>query len=372
MKKLNAFSILTLTLIFAGLNTFAQDFKPGNLILLRHNIGGSGGDKDPMNNGKLGMPIFLDEYDFSNPDAPKLVQSFQLPAKRTKTSGSIVLSGLNGLESYMTRSVNKKYLVIPGYGVDEGVNVHRQPSKIVPRAIALVDAEKKVDLSTSFTNAFSGISYRGVASIDGSEMWCSGETVTGYNSTPYYIKKGGDKALNIGAATPGSRSIRVFDNKLYISVMSGVKQIGNFIPRSNDTLTTISLSPPQPKDNPGQAYDFYITNIKNTDGSLSKVMYIMDYSFGVRKYTQFGTYWLPFGLVKLQHARAVEGKTDANGKVTLYVVTQTDNPLRGDSKVFLLTDGAGALKPIDGTPKMLLNTTDTYRQFRSIAFSPEK
>ncbi len=367
-KSINIFLLLFLLSSIA----FAQDFKPGNLILLRHNIGGSGGDKDPMNNGKAGMPIFLDEYDFSNPDEPKLVQSFQLPSKRTKNSGSIVLSGLNGLESYMTRSVNKQYLVIPGYGVDEGQNVHRQPSKLVPRTVALVDARKNVDLSTNIKNAFSGISYRGVASTDGTEIWSSGETVAGYSSGPYYAKKGAERALNIGAALPGSRSIRVFDNKLYVSLKTGVKQIGNFIPRTNDTLATITLATPQPKDNPDQAYDFFITDVKKADGSTDKVMYIMDYTFGVRKYSLYGTYWLPFGYVELPHARAVEGKIDTKGNVSLYIVTQTDNPLRGDSKVYLLTDNAGAMKPIDGKPKMLLNTADTFRQFRSIAFSPEK
>lgn len=371
MKHQKAITILMLILLLSGF-AFAQDFKPGNLVLLRHNIGGSGGNKDPMNNGPAGMAIFLDEYDFSNPDAPKLVQSFQLPSKRTKNNGPIVLSGANGLESFITRSANKKYLVIPGYGVDEGVNVHRQPSKLVPRTVALVDAQKNVDVSTNVKNAFSSISYRAAASTDGTEMWYSGEAIAGYQSGPYYVKKGVERALNVGAALQGSRSIRIFDDKLYVSLKTGVKQIGNFLPRTNDTLATINLVTPQAKDNPDQAYDFFITNIKKADGSVDKVMYIMDYTFGVRKYALFGSYWLPFGYVELPQARAVEGKVDAKGNVTLYVVTQTNNPLRGDSKVFLLKDNAGSTKPIDGQPKLLLNTSDTYRQFRSISFSPEK
>lgn len=371
MKHQKAISIFILLFLLSGI-ALAQDFKPGNLILLRHNIGGSGGDKDPLNNGKNGMAIFLDEYDFSNPLMPKLVQSFQLPSKNKKNSGSIVLNGSNGLESYITRSENKKFLIIPGYSANEGDNVHRQASKLIPRTVARVDASKNVDLSTQIKNMFSGISYRAVASTDGSEFWYSGETVAGFQSGPYYSKLGADRAVNIGATLPGSRSIRIFDHKLYVSLKTGIRQIGNFIPRNNDTLKTINLMTPQPKDNPDEAYDFYMTDVKKPDGNMVKVMYVMDYSYGVRKYTLYGEYWLPNGYVPLIHARAVEGKTDKNGKVTLYIVSQTNNPLRGDSKVFVLTDNAGEMKPIDGNPVLLLNTENTFRQFRSIAFSPEK
>ena len=363
---------LLLSIVLSTLqhHAFSQHFSPNNLILLRHNIGGSGGTKDPNNNGPKGMAIYLDEYDFSHPETPKFIQSFQLPSKAQKNMGAITLSGISDLENYMTRSSNKRFLVIPGYGVSEGINVYRQPSVNVPRTVALIDASKNINLTTFIKNAFSSVSFRSAAAISGSEIWYSGETISGYSSGPYYSKLGAEKAINIGANIPGSRSIRFFDNKLYVSLKGGISQIGHSIPVNNDTLSTISLNHLHPDDSPKDAFDFFIADVAPQRPGTKKVMYVMDNANGVRKYSFNGSLWIANGTINVPNSKAVEGKVEANGDVTLYIVSHTANPLNGDSKIFMVVDNSGFMRPINGEPKLLLNTSGSNKQYRSIAFSP--
>lgn len=366
----NTFLFL-ICLLIAGNDVFSQQFNPNNLILLRHNIGGSGGTKDPANNGNLGIAIYLDEWDFSIPEQPVLVQTLKLPSS-SKDEKAITLNGANGMESYMTRSTDKKLLIVPGYAAPEGKNVNLQPSKNVPRTVATIDANKNIEISTAMNNAFSGVSYRSATSTNGTEFWLSGKTAPGYKSGPYYAKKGDTKGLNIGADISGSRVIRIFDNKLYVSLKDGIYQIGNFIPRTNDTLETKKLLHIKAEDYPMDAYDFYIADINPNRPGTQKVLYVMDAARtkGIRKYSYNGQLWLANGIIDLPNARAVEGKAEPDGSVTLYIICQTDNPLQGDSKIFLIKDDSGFMQKIKATPQLILNATGTHRQYRSIAFSP--
>lgn len=363
--------LLLILLLLETHQSFSQAFSPDNLILLRHNIGGSGGSKDPSNNGNLGMAIYLDEWDFSNPEYPKLIQTLKLPST-AKEGQPITMNGSISWEGYMTRSANKKLLIIPGYAATEGRNVNRQSSKSVPRAVATVNADKKVEMGGAIDNAFSEISYRSATAIDGSEFWLSGETVPRYNSGPYYVKKGATKGVNIGAAIPGSRIIRIFENTLYASLKTAMFQIGHSIPRTNDTLATIKLNHLNKEDYPMDAFDFYLANLSTDQASPHKVMYVMDAARtkGVRKYSYDGKLWIANGMVELPNAKAVEGKVEKDGSVSLYIICHTDNPLQGDSKVFLIKDGSGFMQEIKATPQLILNATGTHRQYRSIAFSP--
>ncbi|MNJ97737.1 hypothetical protein D3C87_154900 [compost metagenome] len=365
MKKLY---LLTLFLTVANFTIAQQPFTPGNLVLYRHNVGNSGAaaPNTATQNGNQAMQIFLDEYNFSDPDNPILVQSVPLPTAANGANKPITTVGWSAAESYMTRSADGRYLVVPGYNAVPGTNVWNQPSATINRVVALVDYNRNINSTTALTNVFSGMNYRSATSYDGTDVWVSGAAASGAENWngPYYATTGSSTATNLGTGIQGSRDLKIFENQLYALVSTRVYKVGEGLPKTtNQTYTAVTPA------TTGDLYGFYLTDL----GDGNKVIYYMDSKAGeqsVRKYSLVDGNWIANGLVTgIPSPRGVEGRVE-NGVVKLYIVSATSNPANGDSRVYLVDDNSGHNETITGTPKLLLDISGENKQFRSIAWAP--
>ncbi|GEM_PF-2371951 len=382
-------NVLLMLLVMVANTLFAQGpFTEGNLVLYRHNIGGSGGNKDPNNNGNQAIQIFLDEYKMSaDGNSLEFVQTVPLPIAADGTNNPVTCVGWTAAEGYMTRSYDGRYLIIPGYGVTPGTVAASQSSISVPRVVARIDYQANINSTLKLTNIFSGVNYRAATSYDGVDVWLSGAATSADYRGPYYasIGQSGNDAINLGTAIQGSQCIKIFDNQLYTTVSTRLYQIGTGLPKSTINNSSYkAVTPIYTAQNPlslSGAVDFYMADL-----SGGKVLYISTttassagnggFAAGIHKWSLVGDDWVYNGgwanANGVKELRSLEGKVET-GKVKLFAVSHTSNPDNGDSKVYLFKDDNGYNEPISilgGTPKLLLDITGQNKQFRSIAWAP--
>ncbi|HEB53550.1 MAG TPA: DUF3616 domain-containing protein, partial [bacterium] len=141
----------------------AQFFTPGNVVVLR--VG-----EPTATLGSTAAKVFLDEWDTST---NTLVQSLEIPNSSTGAVPSFTQRGYSSSEGCLNVSADGRYLVLAGYDSPVGSPApNAQPSNTTNRVVAVVDTlTGLVDTSTRLLDAFSGGTFRGVASTDGTEFW---------------------------------------------------------------------------------------------------------------------------------------------------------------------------------------------------------
>ncbi|MCD6013183.1 MAG: hypothetical protein K0Q79_3045 [Flavipsychrobacter sp.] len=311
----------------------AQQFTAGRLVVERV------GDGNPQS--PAGTQIFLDEYTTTGIAGISLA----LPTVNVASVNRTVASGTGVSEGFMTRSVDGKWLVVPGY--DAAPGTPSVASSAANKVITRVDGNGGF-ASTVVTDAsaFPSNSFRGVATTDGSEYWLSG-TGTG----PVYVAHQGNTTAVSGTEVSGTnmdnRGIMIAGSQLYIAantgVSNGIYQVGTGLPTTAGSIMT----PVATAGITGDPHCFaFVTN-------GLPVMYVADHANKlVRKYFQSSGSWFAAGAVSVTVGGVATGLygitgTVVGGVVRLYATTT--NIAGSNSRIISFSDATAASTVITGS-----------------------
>ncbi|WP_036169139.1 PEP-CTERM sorting domain-containing protein [Massilia sp. 9096] len=227
-------------------------FIPGNLVVSVEGNGVRGAVSGSYTDNQA-APLTLFQYSHSGTASATYVNALVLP--QTASGNNAAVSGEYGSSSEGTlqRSGDGRYLTIMGYGVNAAafnanptaygtaVNDPTKPAALgqsgslsgqgytpVARVAALIDANGKVDSSTTLLGVFNGNNPRSVASVDGSTLYLSGQGVSGDKTGGVWVaQRGATSATAVtgldtskGAAAQDTRIVEIVNKQLYVSVDS--------------------------------------------------------------------------------------------------------------------------------------------------------
>ena len=263
----------------------------------------------------------------------------------------------------LSRSANAAMIVLPGYnGIPGDTAIASSSTATILRTIGAVNIGGTVDTSRAISIA-SGTAFRGVASTDGTQFWC-----TGGNGLWCYLDSG--STVN-QLASQNLREARVFNNKLYVSTgsASGTPGIGihsvavgaDNLPTSGSATYTQVISDGGTSPSP---YNFefnpamtvcYVTD----DRSIAN-------GGGIQKYTNNGTAWslaYTFGTGTASTVGAFGLAVDWSGANPVIYATTTESASTGNRVITVTDTGSGS------TVSTLVAAT-AGQWFRGIAFAP--
>ena len=335
--------------------TMGQQFTAGHLVVERV------GDGSPQSTA--GTPIFLDEFSITGISGVSLA----LPTVNVASVNRTVASGTDGSEGMLSRSVDGKFLAVPGYDATPGTpNVaFSGANKVVTRVDPNGNFASTV---VSDASAFSFNIFRSVVTTDGSEYWLSG---TG-NGAIYVTHQGNTTAVTGTEVTndiADNRSLFIFNSQLYQSTAigpnTGVYNVGVGLPTSvGNTMTLDANSGPV-----GDVNAFVIMN------NGIPVMYVADFSNKlIRKYYKVGSVWLSAGSVTVTVGGVATGFYGLTGNVAggvVHLYATTANIAGSNSRVVTFNDATTASTVVVGS---VVSTTivgpTTNMAFRGITFVP--
>jgi hypothetical protein len=202
---------------------------------------------------QTGNSVYLDQFTTSG----SYVNTITIP--ETGSSGMIETgpdqngSTLNGTQ--VTRSADKRFMVLSGYRVDlgNGAGLQGTASATVPRAVGLIDRFGQYTLAIADTTAYDGVHFRGAVSDGLGNFWGSGS-----GGGTYYFGSN-SPAATIQTDFNNTRSVNIFNGDLFCQASSAgangvIKMTGlptafvsgltNYIPAFSSTTTTeCSVSP---------------------------------------------------------------------------------------------------------------------------------
>lgn len=355
------------TLLLLGFALFAklgvaQNFTEGNIVLLRVGDEEYGGNYAGSN---YNCPLFLDEYSIIGTTAT-LAQTVALPIADNGINKRIVAPGNSSNEGLMSRSADGKYLLIPGYvgnvsdkNIVATTKVYNSPST-VERVIAVVDYQKSINTSNTYTGIYENNNFRSVTSYDASSFWGVGG---GSNTSVQY--------LSSATATIGGSNLlqaRSFKNKLYVT---GKTELYDINDKANTNQAATSSNANYTKVATG------LTNVQSfciADQAGETVMYILEVGtpFIVKKYALISGVWTAKGSVNGptgSKGLAIESKVVNSNNVELYIVSNTST---SQTDVYQLLDVSGYSGNMTAnTPTNILSVTSDY-SYRGIALAPVK
>src|SRR5258708_18188390 len=229
-RRLRAVLVVALTLLAGGARA-QQAFTLGDVVVYGVGAGGT------ATLTSAGNPIFLDEY---APDGT-LIQSIKMPVSASGGK-AIVASGTATQDGLLTRSVDGRCLVIPGYERDLGtgsgslISGSLTSGAAIPRIVGRVMANGTIDAAAELTDAAILGNFRGAASTDCTSLWVSGST-------------GGIRFTTFGAAVTTStlltgtfvnvRAVAIQSGQLYASSPTrGVAKVGSGLPTTAGASVT--------------------------------------------------------------------------------------------------------------------------------------
>ncbi len=347
MKKI----YISLFAMLLSAYAMAQNFTPGNLVVYRAGDGSAAV-------GTTGTAVFLDEYNFTT---GALVQSLPMPTAVSGANKRLVCVGNSTTEGFLTLSADKQYIVAPGYDAATATaSLGSSTSATVARVIARVDATKVINTTTALTNAFSGASYRGVCSSNGTDFWMAGA-----NTGTLYASLGGTTATTISSSPTNMRNAYIFDNQLYVSTGgatgSRAQKVGTGLPTTtgqiNSSLTGVPTT--------GSVNGFFFADMNTAVAGLD-VLYIANdgVGTGLQKYiTTDGINWVAKGNVSTSLIRGLTGVV-VGTDVQLYATTTTNTIVK-------YTDVAANTSDIAGGVFTAVATGAVNTLIKGICFAPE-
>ncbi|MEZ4392769.1 MAG: hypothetical protein R3A48_16890 [Polyangiales bacterium] len=149
-------------------------------------------------------------------DGMNAADPIALPVAMSGSNQPITLSGSSDSEGQLTRSADRRFVLLAGYAVAPGSITTSVTATTEPRVIARVSANGTVDTSTTLGAAFSGTAVRGAASADGQTLWAFGQS-TGAGGI--FTAAFGASTATATITTPTNvRHVDVFDSALYGTV----------------------------------------------------------------------------------------------------------------------------------------------------------
>ncbi len=222
-------SLLASAAILYGASAGAQTlpfFTPGDLVV------SSVQDSSSKNGGAAldtASPITLTEYALSGTGSSasaSAVGTLVLPQTSNGVQSAISGEWGSASEGMLENSVNGQYLTIVGYGVNANTfnsytsantspygtlalgqtnSLTGQTTTTVPRVVALINGNGLVDTSTALTGVFNQNNPRSAATVDGSQIYVSGQGVTGDGTGGVFLaNRGATTATAINVNTTGA------------------------------------------------------------------------------------------------------------------------------------------------------------------------
>jgi hypothetical protein len=346
--------ITSFLFLFFGLIASAQNaqkttaaFTAGNLVVYRVGDGSA-----TLSNAATA--VFLDEYT----TAGTLVQSIPLPVAVSGANKIITASGSATSEGLITRSFDKRFLIVTGYNAAPGISgVASTASATTERVVGVVDALGNIDATTALTDAYSANNIRGAASTNGNDIWTSGTATTG--GSVRYITKGSTTSTQLSTTLTNIRAVGIQDGQLYCSSASGtffgVSTVGTGLPTtSGQTITLLNGFP-------SSTASSYAFSIKPT---TNDVIYVADdrataSGGGIQKWTLSAGTWTNVYTLSTNLTAGARGLT---------VSWQGTNPV-----IYAATTDGKIVTTIDNGASAsftTIATAATNTAFRGIAFSP--
>ncbi len=361
MRKIYLLNLLFLIFCF---QSFAQQaFTKGNLVVYK--VGKS--TVDTLSNA--GFPISLDEYSTSG----TFVRSHPMPVTVLGANSRIISSGSSTTEGMMSRSDDKKFLIVTGYDTipdPARSSITSSTSANVNRVVGVIGADGSIDATTALTDAYSGNSLRSAASTNGTDIWLAGTGSTG-TAGVRYTTKGSTTSTQLSTSVTNIRVVNIFNGQLYCTTGSGafksISTVGSGLPMAAGqaiavlpgmpNLSTSTEDPNTFSIKPGTGDTAYIADsrAKNRNG-------------GIQKWTYNGSTWtllytLDSGLTSGIRSIVVDWSTP---RATIYG-TNNDSYMKDmpGNKIVAVTDN-------DSTSVFsAIATADANFMFRGIALAPE-
>ena len=333
-------------------------FTAGDVVIYRV------GDGVTMLASGVGSPVFLDEYSPSG----TLVQSVGLPTTSGGSNQPLIATGTAGTEGQLTRSADRQYLLLTGYGAAIGTaGLTMSVSTSVPRVVGRVDHTGAIDTSTALTDFSSGDKPRGAASTDGTSIWVTGGgKATSGTDGVHYTTLGSSSSTQISSTFGDYRMVNVFDNQLYVSSQNSaatfVGTVGTGTPVTDGQTTT-----PLPGfvDDGNKPEGFFFADLDGSPGL--DTLYIADEVAGLQKWSLVSGQW---GLTDtIAPADVLYGVTGVvNGPTVVLYVTGSSSTNNAGT-LYTLADNGGYNAVIDGTLTTLA-TAAANEAFRGVALAP--
>ncbi|MFO0629156.1 MAG: hypothetical protein U0325_26510 [Polyangiales bacterium] len=296
-------------------------------------------------------------------DGMDAAPAIPLPTVATGSNQPLTISGSASSDGQLTRSADRRYVVLAGYATALGSSDAGVATGTGPRVVARVAANGTVDSSTLLGSAFSGGNVRGAASVDGLGFWAFGQSAS--TGGLVEARLGGTASSPVVSTPTNVRYAAIYDGALY----GAVSQVGGYgVFRVNGSVGT--LLPGFPTASGPSRYGFVAFDRDSTpgidtiyqcdDGSVSS----MTGQGGVYKHTLMGGTWTSAGPYRMGLAngcRAITGFVDGSNVTLLLTAGDSAN------RIYRASDTGGAP---DATMWTEIRRAATNTAFRGIALAP--
>jgi hypothetical protein len=363
MKKLSVV-ILGILALALGTNALAAPFTSGNIVVQRFGDG-------TTTLTSTSVAEFLDEYTTNGTTA---VQSIALPTTTTiagsVTNYPLTAAGSATGDGMAQLSTNSLYLLITGFGTNTGV-ITVNSVATARRVVGIAKADGTIDTTTAIVNDPAG-STRGVASVDGTNLYACGGT----SGVRYFTNSQSTASVQLSTSPVNTRGLGVFNGQLYVSSGSGafrLATVGTGTPTSSGQ-TIVNLNGMDTSG--GSPYGFVMFKLHTGGADDPDTVYICDDSgattatAGIRKWSLVGTLWTLNGRYLAPGAHHVTGRLRVVGVVTnadLWAVTATG---AGASAIISATDNTGYNAAPSPTTVTTNATAGANTKWQGIAFVP--
>jgi len=313
-------------------------------------------------------PVFLDEFTTSG----AAVQSIAVPTTGGGSNHALTLSGNVALEGSLRRSFDGRFLTFGGYDAAVGTAAVADTAAATNnRVIARVAASGTVDTTTVMDDAYtagtiSGI--RGVATVDGSAFWTSGQGDSGLGGVRYvtYGNTGSSNPIGILPTNKfnNTRAIGIFGGQLYTSVRTGmvteqgIAAVGTGLPTSAGSTSVMLPNVSSANEAVGYALLDLNPAVSGVD-----TLYVADQVSGLLKYSFDGTNWSALGSI----SGSMFGLTAIVGTSGIEIyATSGSGP--GNSLVKVV-DSSGPTGALSGSATVIA-TAPANTSFRGVAMAP--
>jgi hypothetical protein len=348
-----------LTVAACTTSAHAAAFTPGNVVIYRVGNGAAALDES-------GAAVFLDEYTPTG----TLVQSIALPATDPDGAGPSrpLIAGFSSSdEGLLTRSVDGRYLLAPGYGraVGGGGFIWQTTPASVPRVIARIDGAGVADTTTALSD-LAGIP-QSAASPDGTALYA---TSTAF-SLRYKNGLGAGTSTSLTTGTLEFTQVAVFDGQLYAAWYSQsgdsfVGTVGSGLPTTSGQTAT---SLPGVPSSLLVRYGFVLLDLSATVVGLD-TLYIADNAVAkIQKFTKGnGGSWTASGTMTVPDVAGLTARVQGT-TVTLFATRSWDQSGDPVGTLYGATDASGYGGALSGTVTTLATAT-ANKAFRGVALVP--
>jgi hypothetical protein len=303
-----------------------------------------------------------------------------MPTAATGNNAPFTMAGSATAEGGLSRSANGAFVTLGGYAAAPGVaaingtpNVSTDATS-VNRIVARVAADGTIDTSTRLLDAFSTSSIRGVASVDGTAFWASGNSGSGSTGGVHYVLLGSTGATTrISGTVNNLRHAHIFGSQLYVGSASGTGTHGVLAVGSGTPTTTGQVAAQvAPFPNTLSPNSFAVLDLNPVVNGVDTIYLAFDQAgvagtANVQKWTYDGNAWTQATFAPTLTGTAVPNglglATWLEGSAVHIIMTTNEG---STSRLIEIVDNGTATTPA----ATVLATAPTNTAFRGVARSP--